>query len=46
MDENVGELFRKYIDMINEAQEGPADIQQIAAGMKFLPTHKHGRPII
>ena len=40
MDENVGELFRKYIDMINEAQEGPADIQQIAAGMKFLPTHK------
>ena len=34
--------IRKYIDMLNEADEatGPADITQIAAGMKFLPTHK------
>ena len=35
------ELFRKYIDMINEAEEGgPADIQQVATQLKFLPTHK------
>ena len=35
------ELFRKYIDMINEAQEGGlADITQIASQLKFLPTHK------
>ena len=35
------ELFRKYIDMINEAQEGGlTDITQIASQLKFLPTHK------
>ena len=36
------ELFRKYIDIINE-NAGMADIQQIASQMKFLPTHKQAK---
>ena len=35
------EVFRKYMDMINEAQEmAPADITQVASQLRFLPTKK------
>lgn len=38
------ELFRKYIDIINEASEpGTTDITQVAAGLKFLPTTKQAK---
>ena len=37
------EFFRKYLDIIVEADSGPADIGQIAASLKFLPTTKLAR---
>ena len=37
------EFFRKYLDIIVEADSGPADIGQIAATLKFLPTTKLAR---
>ena len=37
------QFMRNYIDLINEADSGPADIGQIAASLKFLPTTKLAR---
>jgi hypothetical protein len=39
------ELFRKYIDIINEADQemASADINQIASQLKFLPTTKQAK---
>jgi hypothetical protein len=37
------QFMRNYIDLINEADAGPADIGQIAASLKFLPTTKLAR---
>ena len=37
------EFFRKYLDIIVEADAGTADIGQIAASLKFLPTTKLAR---
>lgn len=36
-------FMRNYIDLINEADAGTADIGQIAASLKFLPTTKLAR---
>jgi len=37
------QFMRNYIDLINEADAGTADIGQIAASLKFLPTTKLAR---
>jgi len=37
------QFMRNYIDLINEADSGVADIGQIAASLKFLPTTKLAR---
>lgn len=36
------ELFRKYLDIINEA-EGTVDITQVASKLEFLPTRKQAK---
>ena len=45
MDENVGELFRKYIDMINEAQEeAPAEGAAVSQ-QELAPLYPKGKEV-
>ena len=39
------DLFRKYIDIINEA-ENAVDITSVASQLKFLPTKKQAKQYI